>query len=383
MSRDGQDCLGLVRVITKEVDMTYVGNPPPAPDIRQQRPEYFYRDQGVDFPDEFVMPQGMQRFDPMADPWHQHVPDLWPELEQKLMAILEQQPELFMPKEGRPLTPEQEAHNKMLLAWKSPAGLSAIETGKYREFAQKQADIERAEKRVENLGKQLATVAKMEDAPPGLVKTLESQYNRAIDQLDALLPKDSKSELPKYTGEGRFQLEIERAEKGPGIIDRLKGWLQGEPSRTAPPAREEPLTESPGAGPGSVPGAIADMLVPALVEGEKIIRKHFGTEKAQKEITNLTARTQTPEGQADPDARARETAKTLRKIGTEDAMRAARQMEAFAMTRGRKAWQSGMTEEPSAYRRFMARRRRAMPTNKEYIEGGGLPGLVIRKIRGE
>jgi hypothetical protein len=206
--------------------MAYFGTIPEAPDIRQQRPGYF--NQPVDFPRGFAMPEGTQEFDPMANQWQTEVPDLWPEIEQELRGIMQRSSQpYYMAPEGGELTPEQMEHNKMLMAWKSPGGLSAIETGKYRELQQREAQLDRAEKRVAKIEGQILQASKVDGIPKGLVQQLENRYNAAVKAYDTMLKgvNEPESGYPKYTGKGKF--ELEGMEKEPSIWKRMGQFFGG------------------------------------------------------------------------------------------------------------------------------------------------------------
>jgi hypothetical protein len=183
--------------------MAYI---PPTPDIRRSRPELFMKHlpAGQDYPSEFRPHEAgsvlrQQREASAAS---------WPELKQELLGMLQgQKPKYYT---GTDLTEEEREHNKMVMAWHSPGGLSAIETGKYREFQQKLTLVQRAEARLGALEKQLIQIHKEKDAyPKGLRMGLEKSYNSAVDRLDNLLKgiDADVSGLPKYTGEGKLKLE--------------------------------------------------------------------------------------------------------------------------------------------------------------------------------
>jgi hypothetical protein len=282
---------------------------PPTPDIRQQRPELFQKD--IEFPSGFAMPQGMQAFDPSANQWQHDVPDLWPEIQENLKQIMQQaQQPFYMPKEGEPLTPEQEQHNKMLMAWKSPAGLSAIETGKYREYQQQQNNIDRAEKRVSNLEKQLLQAFKAE-APKGLLMQIEKRYNASVGQLDTLLKNSEAAEsgYPKFTGEGRMKLEGIPEKRG--IFGKIKDWFT-EDREGAAPAGPGQVTEPVEMQPGSPVSAVSDVSVQALLKAEQLMVKLLGNEKAQKHIDQIVAASK------DPNQRLEEALAKIKKEAPKD-----------------------------------------------------------------
>ncbi|MHA2084578.1 MAG: hypothetical protein ACXAB9_10965 [Candidatus Thorarchaeota archaeon] len=272
--------------------MAFYGTIPEAPDIRKQRPGYFAQREGPDFGSGFAMPQGMQPYDPEADRYQDQVPDLWPEIQAELQGILQKGPGQYFTKPvGGELTPEQAEHNKMLMAWKSPAGLSAIETGKYRESTEKARVVDQKEKRVANLEKQLLAAHKAE-APQDIIKHYEQSYNRAADSLDQSL--DEPSMLPRYTGEGKFKLKIKAGEEpGPGIMSRIKGWFQGG---EGPPAAAEGFEtpEQVAAAPAEMAPMKSNLILRGLIEAERLMIRHLGNEEAKELIVNINAETKDP-----------------------------------------------------------------------------------------
>ena len=278
----------------------YIGNIPEAPDIRQQRPSYFAGQNQVNFPTEFAMPSDMQRFDPMANQWQNQVPDMWPEIEQQLRGILEQGPgQYYTPPPGGTLTPEQEQHNKMLMAWKSPSGLSAIETGKYRELQQREANLDRAEKRIANIEKQILAASKVEGVPKGLVAQLEKRLNSSITAYDTMLKNAGQPEsgYPKYTGEGKF--ELEGMEKKPGILARMGEFLRGlgggEGENVPPPTPsgfESP--ESVAQSPADVAPQKSNLMLRGLLEADRLLAQYLGNEKAKQVTDQIVASTKDP-----------------------------------------------------------------------------------------
>jgi hypothetical protein len=258
------------------------------------------------------MPEGTEAFDPSANQWQHDVPDLWPEIQENLRSIMQQaQQPFYMPTEEQPLTPEQEQHNKMLMAWKSPAGLSAIETGKYREYQQQQAGIDRAEKRVANLEKQLLQAFKAE-APKGLLMQIEKRYNSSVGQLDTLLKKQeggAESGYPKFTGEG--QMKLEGLPEKRGIFGKIKDWFTKEPGQVSPTGPGQ-VTEPVEMQPGSPVSALTDVSVQALLKAEQLMVKLLGNEKAQKHIDQIVAASK------DPNQRLEEALAKIKKEAPKD-----------------------------------------------------------------
>jgi hypothetical protein len=268
--------------------MAFYGTIPEAPDIRKQRPGYFAQKEGPDFGAGFAMPQGMQPYNPEADRYQDQVPDLWPEIQAELQGILQRGPgQYFTKPEGGELTPEQAEHNKMLMAWKSPAGLSAIETGKYRESTEKARSIDQQEKRVANLEKQLLAAHKAE-APQDIIKHYELAYNRAADALDGKL--EEPSQLPRYTGEGKFKLKIKEGEEKPGVFAGIKDWFRSVES--TPQGFETP--EEVAAAPPEQAPMKSTLMLRGLIEAERLMIRHLGSEEAKKQIVNINAETKDP-----------------------------------------------------------------------------------------
>lgn len=278
--------------------MAYFGGQiPRTPDIRQQRPAYFYRDQGEDLGSELAMPTGQQPYDPEQTEWGTQVPNLWPQIEQELRGILDQprQP-FFMGTKEEPLTPEQMEHNKMLMAWKTPSGLSAIETGKYRESQERYRNIDRSEARVANYGKQLLAAFKAE-APKGMIQQLESSYNKSVEQLDKLLGEGMESGYPKYTGKGK--MAIEGMEKEPGFFSKLLSGFKDKAQELPPiPAEGFQTPEELMEDPAEQAPQKSTLMLKGLIEAERLMRKYLGKE-AETVVDQITQQTKDPNERLD------------------------------------------------------------------------------------
>lgn len=343
---------------------------PPTPDIRTQRPEYFQKPMFEEGRVPAAFPQGFKPYDPRADRWD--VPDQWPEIEAQLRGIIERGPgEYFVPSADQPLTPEQEAHNKMLMAWKSPQGLAAIETGKYREFQQKATEIERAQNRVNKLEQTLVKMGTSKETPPKqLMIALEKRYNKAIEQLEKLTDEDSG--YPKYTEKGK--LEIEGYEEPPGFFSRLLGGARdigeaairggaeimgAEVPEAATP--EEQMIE-PG---GSVFKALTDLTASIV---------NLFKDDAPEVINQINQQSRNPAERLDlAVSKVQEKDPNDPAIQNVKRMRTAQQAGAVppAVTTPPV---SPTPEQPGILERFQ----QALPSNQEYIEGGGFPGMAMR-----
>jgi len=358
--------------------MVYI---PPTPDVRTQRPEYFQQRMFPEGRIPAAFPQGFEPYDPQADRWD--IPNQWPEIEAQLRGIIEQGPgKYYVPEQGKELTPEQEAHNKMLMAWKSPQGLAAIETGKYREFQQKSTEIERAQNRVNKLEQTLVKLGTSKETPPKqLMIALEKRYNKAIEQLEGLTEEDSG--YPRYKETGK--LEIEGYEEPPGFFSKVLGGARdiGEAALTrggeilgqqVPEAMsaEEAMVE-PG---GSVFKALTDLT-------QTIVR--LFKDDAPKVIDEINQQTKNPNermdlavGKAlekDPnDPQVKELARLRMAQRASAAPPTTAQVPSPAQV---PPIQPGQPQEgPGILERFQ----QSLPSNQEYIEGGGLPGMAVRGI---
>lgn len=374
--------------------MTYYGQIPKTPDVREDRWRYFNRGQ-TDFPKDFAMPQGQEQYD-VGDP-SSELPDLWPEIQQELRGIMQQNKQpYYMTPEGGELTPEQIESNKMLMAWKSPAGLSAIETGKYRESAEKEKGIDRAENRVAAYGKQLAAAHKAE-APKGLVMQLEKSYNAAVSNLDKLLGEGQESGHGKYTGKGKF--ELAGMAKEPGMFSRaagaVKDWVvgdsQGGPGvlrgQESPLGPGQPDEMQPGQefGVGDATQQAGKVFIRGLLKMDKIFADIFGNEKA-KTLTD-----QIVKGTKDPAERLQAAlsslpAKAQKNPEVQELQRQLTAQKVQAMPAPSPMQDPGgmpPTEQPQESMPILQRFQQGLPSNEEYIQGGGLPGMIGRGIQGK
>jgi hypothetical protein len=343
--------------------MAFYGTIPEAPDIRKQRPGYFNKP--IEFPRGFAMPEGVSEFDPGADPWQHAVPDLWPEIEQELKGILQQgRGKFYTAPEGGELTPEQAEHNKMLMAWKSPAGLQAIETGKYREQQARHVEVDRAEKRVANIEKQILQASKVEGVPTGLVQQLEKRYNSAVKQLDTLLTSTEggvESGYPRYTGKGKF--ELEGIEKEPGFWSRLFKRTKETGEAIPPvPTGEFETPEEVAAAPADIAPQKSNLMLKGLLEADRLFAKHLGSDEAKRVTDQIVASTKDP-GERLEKALAALPAKAKK---DPEVRKLSRQMTIWKMTPERKAKQAmgpppGQTAE-------------SMPILRRYQRGIPEPG---------
>jgi hypothetical protein len=117
--------------------------------------------------------------------------------------------------------------NKVLMAWKSPTGLGAIQRGEEVKLARQLTSIDIAEKRVAKIEGQLLQASKVEGIAKGLVQQLEKRYNAALNAYDTTLKAfgEEESGYPKYTGEGKF--ELEGMERKPSIWKRMGQFFGG------------------------------------------------------------------------------------------------------------------------------------------------------------
>jgi len=353
--------------------MAYYGTIPEAPDIRQQRPGYFNK--STEFPTGPAYPEG---FTPPAlggEPLD--VPDLWPQIEAELKGIIERGPgHYYTGTPDKPLTKEQEEHNKMLMAWKSPAGLSAIETGKYREFQQREAGIAKAQDRVNKIEAQLIKLAtSKEKAPKTLMIALEKRYNQAVKDLEKRSEEDSG--YPLYTGEGK--LKIEGYEEPPGKLRRAAGYVGGL-IKEGGEAVVGGLSKIKAGGEGILPPE-AHMVEP----GGNLF----------KVLTALTAKlvATSPEDPAstiepinkatkDPIKRADLALEKLSKTAPDDPEVKQLKQALTAAKAERLApppIPSQVEEGLPITERFRQWQKR-LPSNQQYIEGGGMPGALLRGL---
>jgi hypothetical protein len=377
--------------------MTYYGTIPEAPDIRKQRPGYFDKGQ-TDFDQGFTMPQGMQPFNPAADQWENTVPDLWPEIKQNLRQIMKEAREPYLVgTTENPLTADQEAMQKTRMAWQSPSGLQAIEIGKHREQQARYVEIDRAEKRVATLEKHLMNLSKIDGVPKGLLIQAERRYNSAVKGLDTQLGKGKESGYPLFAGDGK--MTIQGVEKEEGWMSKtagaVKDWVIGD-SQGGPGTlrgQESPLGPSPDIevmepGAGSPVSAVGDVagqtleqaggvFVKALLSLDQMFVEKFGSKKA-KELTDKIVKDNPATGEEGvPIARIEQAIAAL----PADARKSPAVLQMQRQITARKLSQPGATKmEPRMP--ILERFQQGLPTNEEYIAGGGMPGMIGRKLMG-
>ena len=306
--------------------------------------------------------------------------ELWAQAKENIMGMLQTPREkTFVGTEENPLTADQIMHNRdletRLLPSVATARIRAEETGGVKKLAQKEARSQKLSNRLSNIEKQMQTVHAKKDMAgtdrKKALRDLANQHSRTWDILDKH-DSDSAAMHSQYnpdTGEPKWFVP-----EGPGAIKRGAKFLWDKWVGLNEYAQDVIMDK---ASKGEFEtGATPESPFQALQIMDEALRKNETPERAQEIIDKAKAEAPMEEG-SDPMEIAEKRLTILenqisggeeRPVGPAPAPVAAKQL---AMPEGRKPL--------SLLEKFQE----GLPTNEEYIQGGGMPGMVKRGIFGE
>lgn len=314
-----------------------------------------------DYPSGLAMPRGAPNIDvglPISGS------PLWDEAKQQLMSILQRPQEKMFT--GTDLTPDQIAHNRMLetrlLPQVATARISAEAVGARTELAQKEVKSQKLSTRLTNLEKQMQTVHLKKDmagkAKVHALRDLANQHVATRRQLEKHDP-DAAAMHSEYDPETGQPSWFEK--EPPGFFRRALGWAWDKYF-----GLHEYMMDTEEA------DAVPESPLQALEMMDRALRQKETPEKAQQMVDQVKAAAPMSEG-ANPQQVALGRVQALNDmVKGEKAPPAAPAVAAQLKARPR------LKPRQSLLEKFQQR----LPSNEEYIRGGGMPGFLLRGFRG-
>lgn len=297
---------------------------------------------------------------------------LWEQARERLSGILSSPREKTF--SGPELTVDQIAHNRdletRLLPSVAAARIHAESTKGLKDYSNKEARSQKLSNRLSNIEKQMQTVHSKKDMAGNdrklALRDLANQHAKTWDILDKHDP-DSAAMHSKYnpeTGQPEWYVP-----EGPGFIKRGAAWTWDKWMGLNEYVQDVVMDKA-AKGEWDV-GASPEDPFQALQMMDTAIRKKETPEVAQQIIDDAKAAAPMTEG-ADPQqvAEARLDALEQSVGATQERPVAPKVTEQLAGSTQRR---------PGLLERFQAN----LPTNEEYIQGGGMPGMVKRGIFGK